>query len=516
MLDATPLLRLHARRRARFLEAADPVGVQRAQLQRLLTTARDTLFGREHGFSSIAGPTEFQQRVKLRRYEDFWADYWQAAFPVLREITWPRTIPYFAVTSGTTTGKTKYIPVSRDMLASNRRAALDLLTFHVLNRPRSRIFAGKNFMLGGSTALTPEAPGIHSGDLSGIAANEVPWWARPRFFPPPDLALIADWETKIAALAKASLATDIRAIGGTPSWLLIFFDKLAELRPGGERHLAAFYPDLELLIHGGVNFAPYHRRFEALLEGSHAELREVYPASEGFIAVADRGPDEGLRLILDHGLFYEFVPVTELGGAQPVRHWLATIETGIDYAVVVSSCAGLWAYILGDTVRFVDRSPPRLLITGRTSYTLSAFGEHLIGEEVERAVAVAAQAIGADVADYSVGPLHPEKPGELGGHLYIVEFAEGIPAAQPLRRFAEILDTELQSINDDYRAHRSGGFGLTSPRIEAMPPGFFAAWMKARGRLGGQNKVPRIIADPALFEKLRAFAAVSPGRTGDG
>lgn len=505
MLDATPILRFYAGRRRRQLGREDPVRQQEAELLRLLRVAGNTRFGRDHGFAAIDSVAAFQARVPLRRYEDFWRDYWEPDFPRLTDCTWPGTLPYFALTSGTTTGVTKYIPCSQEMNAANVRAAADILVHHLTARPDSRLLAGRNFVLGGSTDLRVLAPGVLAGDLSGIAAKVTPWWARLRYFPPRDLETIADWEVKIERLAAASLEADIRSISGTPSWMLLFFDKLAELRPDLEHRLASFYPDLELVIHGAVNFAPYRKIFGELLAGSHAETREVYAASEGFIGVADRGDGEGLRLITDNGLFFEFVPLEELEAEAPTRHWLKDVELGVNYALVVSSCAGLWSYVVGDTLRFIERNPPRILITGRTSYTLSAFGEHLIDEEIEAAVAAAAEAIGAAVVDYSVGALVPERSGELGQHLYIVEFAGGLPDEVALETFAHTLDTDLSATNEDYEAHRAGGYGLEAPRIHAVPPGRFAAWMKRRGQLGGQHKVPRIITDAELFGNLRSF-----------
>ena len=507
MIDATPALKLYAKYRMRRLAAQDPAEVQEKELLELVKKAEATRFGADHRFPAIKSVKDFQKRVPLRRYEDFWTEYWKGDFPKLTDCTWPGAVPFFAVTSGTTTGVTKYIPCTREMNRSNIRAGVDLLAHHILNRPRSTILAGKSFMLGGSTDLVEEAPGVRSGDLSGIAASELPWWARPRYFPPLDLALIADWEEKIDKLARLSLAQDIRSISGTPSWLLMFFDKLAELRPGSGRGAIGFYPDLELLVHGGVNFAPYRRRFEELLEGSHAEMREVYAASEGFIAVADRDFADGLRLILDNGLFLEFVPVDELDKPNPTRHWLANVEKDANYAVVVSTCAGAWSYIVGDTVKFIELEPPRLLVTGRTSYSLSAFGEHLIGEEIEESVTTAAEAVGAMITDYSVGALYPQKEGDLGGHLYIVEFSEPISDDAALAAFSRALDEGLSATNEDYKVHRTGGFGLNPPRVQAVKPGTFASWMKSRGQLGGQHKVPRIINEQELFQDLREFAS---------
>jgi hypothetical protein len=504
MIDATPLLRAYAQRRLKRLAGQDPIDAQRDLLERLVRRAEATRFGVDHAFKGIRSVADFQHQVPLRRFEEMWEAYWGPSFPRLTDCTWPGTTPYFAVTSGTTTGITKHIPCTDGILAANRRGTLDLVVHHLAQRPTSRLFAGRNFMLGGSTRLVELAPGIWSGDLSGISGKTVPRWARPFYFPPRRLETIEDWEVKIARLAPASLEVPIRAIGGTPSWLSLFLDHLAALHPERPRRLASFYPDLELLVHGGVNFEPYRQAFDAWLDGSGAETREIYAASEGVIAVADRGSGEGLRLIVDQGLFFEFVPVEELGAEAPRRHWLANVEPGVNYAIVVSSCAGLWSYVIGDTVRLIERDPPRLLITGRTSYTLSAFGEHLIGEEIEKAVATAAGLIGTGVADYAVGALYPEEGDAAGRHLFVIEFAAPV-AADRVSVFAAELDQRLAAENEDYAVHRAGNFGMKPPMVYPVPSGTFAAWMKSRGKLGGQNKVPRVINDAGLFANLQDF-----------
>jgi len=503
MIDATPLLRLYAQFRLAQLARQDAVQEQKRQLLRLVRKAQATRFGRDHGFAEVRAIGDFQERVPLRRYEDMWKLYWEREFPRLVDCTWPGTIPFFALSSGTTTGATKYIPCSRAMNRANDWAAIDILVHHVANRPRSRVLGGRNLMLGGSTDLVENAPGIRSGDLSGIAVSQIPWWARPYCFPPTQLALIADWEEKIDRLARAALVEDIRTITGTPSWLLICLERLFSLAGDGPHQLSRVFPKLELLVHGGVNFAPYRRQFESLLMGSHAELREVYPASEGFVAIADRGLGEGLRLIVDNGIFYEFVPVSELGADRPTRHWLGSVDPGADYALVVSTCAGLWGYILGDTIRLIEIDPPRIIVTGRTSYSLSAFGEHLTGDEIEQAVSRAADAAQASIADFVVGPIYPAGAQSRGRHLYIVELSEAVQI--DVNTFAHAIDGYLCRANDDYRAHRARGFGLEPPAVAVVPHGAFAAWMKCRGQLGGQHKVPRVISDPGLFAEFRQF-----------
>ncbi len=485
--DATPLLRAASALRIARVRRMDPVASQARLLARLLRRAAGTRFGKAHGFAGIRSVADYQARVPLRRYEDFWRDWWQSAYPVLVDVTWPGRVPYFALSSGTTSGTTKYIPVTAPMMRGNRRAALDVLAWHLHHHPRSAIFGGPSFMLGGSTALERVAPGVRQGDLSGIAAAEVPALLRAWSFPPAEIALLPDWDRKLAALAEATPAAAIRVLSGTPSWLLVLLGRLAE------RHGTPPLPGLELLVHGGVAWAPYRDRLRPFLPPDCA-TREVYPASEGFVALADRGDGEGLRLTLDAGVFWEFVPLGELDRPSPTRHWVADIETGTDYAVIVTSCAGLWSYVLGDTVRFVERAPPRLLVTGRTSYTLSAFGEHLTGEEIEAALLGAAQALGVTVADYTVGPVFV---GAQGTHRWLVE-PEAAAAPGLAERLAQAVDAALITANEDYAAHRQGG-QMVGPELVLLPPGAFAGWMRAQGKLGGQHKVPRVLADPERF-----------------
>jgi hypothetical protein len=505
MIDATPLLKLYAARRRAVLAREDAGEAQRRTLRDLVRRAAGTRFGREHGFSGIGTPAQFRAQVPVRGYEDFWARWWQESFPVLEDATWPGRTPFFALSSGTTAGRTKYIPVTDAMVAANRRAALDILVHHAANRPDSRVLAVKSFMLGGSTALERLAPGVRAGDLAGIAAATIPFYARGRPFPPPRLALESNWERKVAALAPASLAQDIRAISGTPTWLLAFFETLARMHPSRGERIGAFYPKLELLIHGGVAFGPYARRFDRLLEGSQARLQEVYPASEGFFAIQDRGRADGMRLIVDNGIFYEFVVPETLGARTPTRLWLEEAELGVDYALVVSTNAGLWAYEVGDLVRLVSKDPPRVVFAGRTAFTLSAFGEHLTGAEIDRAVTEAAREIDADLVEVGVGARHKAQGARADHHLFVVELAEGAPSPSRARAFREALDRALVRANADYAAHRDAG-QLAAPEILAAPRGTFESWMRARGKLGGQNKPPRVITDAALLANLERAA----------
>ena len=513
MFDATPWMREYAAFRSFELRTMNVCLAQQRVLDGLLSCAAETRFGRDHGFRAIKSVQDYQRAVPLRSYEDLYRDYWQHDFPQLRDCTWPGLIPYFALSSGTTTGTTKYIPCSRETLFDNARSAHDVLVHHVLNRPFSRVLGGKCLLLGGSTALKEEAPGIYAGDLSGIEACEVPEWEAPWVFPPRELALITDWEEKIERLSRAAIHEDIRAISGAPNWLLLFFGKLFDVLPGDDR-LVRIFENLELILHGGVNFGPYRQRFRTLLEGSHAETRETYVASEGFLALADGGDEEGMRLQLDGSVFFEFIPVVDLVSRQQTRHWIGTVEAGVEYAIVVSTCSGLWADILGDTVRFVGRNPPRIVITGRTTYVLSAVGEHLIAEEIEDAICKASSVAGVSVTDYSVGSIASPGAADTPRHLYIVELAQPAPNSQWATKFCNALDRKLSSLNDDYAAHRARDFGLKPPEILSVPAGTFSRWMKKRGKLGGQHKVPRIINDAGLFADLRSFAISARGQYG--
>ncbi len=440
--------------------------------------------------------------MPLRDYEAFWRDWWQPGFPSVEDATWPGRMRYFANSSGTTQAATKRIPLSSAMLRANRRTALDVLAWHFVARPDSRVARGRAVFLAGTTALERVAPDVRAGDLSGIAAFRTPIWARGRVLPPAGLARLADWRSKMARLAPLALEQPVTSMSGTASWMLLFFETAAGLRPPGAR-LCDMFPALELLVHGGVGFAPYRSRFAHWLEGSAALTREVYAASEGFIAIADRGDGQGLRLVLDRGLFFEFVRPAELGSPCPDRRWIANAELGQEYALVLTTNAGLWSYVIGDTVRLVSREPPRLLVTGRTAWSLSVAGEHLIGAELDEAMGQAARAFGRHVVEYSAAPVPPDEQDGRVGHLFAIELDGPVEATA----FGRALDAALSGLNEDYAAHRSNGFGLRDPDIRLLPPGRFACWMAQRDRLGAQNKVPRVVADAAALQALLAPVA---------
>jgi hypothetical protein len=484
---------LYARRRARAVARLEPAAVQERTLLALVARASGTLFGRDHGFASARSVAGFQERVPLRAYDDLWNSYLKPRYPVFEDLTWPGRVPYIALTSGTTTGATKYIPVSREMVASNRKAAQTMIAAYLTARPRSRLFRGRLFFLGGATDLEAPAPGVGQGDLSAIAAKTVGAWLRPYTFPPLDVALEPNWDRKLARMSEDSLREPITLVSGVSSCLVGLFQRVLAL--SGKRTVAEVWPGLELVVHGGVKFDPYRETFRTLLGDPEIFLMESYPCSEGFVAHGDPGTGL-LRLLLDHGLFYEFVPVDDLGSDRPARHWLGTAETGVNYAIVVSTCAGMWAHVIGDTVRFERLDPPLLTFTGRTRYTLSAFGEHLISEEVEAAVASASATAGASVKDWHMGPAFHEP---LGHHVFVVEF---LAPPGDLAGFRRALDAELARRNAHYQWFRAEGGGLGLPELVAARPGGFDAWMRARGKLGGQHKVPRMDSSGKLTADL--------------
>ena len=501
----------YARRRAAKIASARPAALQRRILLRLVALAADTSFGREHDFAHIRDVADYQKRVPLRDYEAFWSGYWQAPFPNLQGVTWPGQVPYFALTSGTTSGATKYLPLTRELLRSNTKAALTSLAWFLDAHPDTPLFVGRLFFLGGSTDLVdlsaqfgvppPDGRPILGGDLSGITTLEASSWMQPFVFPPVELATLRDWEEKMTRLAQASSVMPITMLSGVPSWMLVLFDRLSQVT--GKERIADTWPALRLVIHGGTKFDPYRDLFRARIGSDAVHFTEVYPASEAYIAAEDHRHGL-LRLLVDHDIFYEFVPVAELDSPRPTRHTVADLQVGVNYAVVLTTCAGLWGYVLGDTVVFESRDPPLLRFSGRTKYFLSAFGEHLISEEVERAVAEAARGTGCSVIDFHVGPVFPQTTAQPGRHRYLIEFA---PAAPDLALFTKRLDGELCRSNEDYAAHRQGDLTMLAPEVVVVRRGGFADWMRSRGKLGGQHKVPRMDNSGDLTREMSRYFA---------
>jgi hypothetical protein len=502
----------YGRRRRRQLEMVwrDPAGVQERALRGLIATARDTEFGLEHGFRGIRSVAEYQARVPIRDYGQL-GPWLERAAAGEESVVWPGRCADWVKTSGTTAGD-KVIPVTREAFASHRKGGWDaLLRAASLAGGGQTLLGGPMLFLGGSTAAHPLGEGTRVGDLSGLVAGRLPWGFRGRYSPGPACAAIPDWEARLDATAARASTQDIRLLSGMPSWLVILFERIvrhAEASGRRLRSLGQLWPHLRVLIHGGVAFPPYADVFDEWL-GRRLPRVEVYPASEGFVGVQTESTG-GLTLMLDYGIFYEFVPLEDLGAATPRRHTAAEVELGRPYAVVMSTPAGLWSYALGDTVRFTARDPLRLAITGRTRHYVNAFGENVIVEEVERALVRACRRTEAEVVEFTVAPRFPTASDPRGGHEWLVEFR--VPPSEP-DDFARILDEALATLNTDYRTKRSGSVGMVAPVVTALPAGAFHRWMRKVGRLGDQHKVARVTNDRTMATALRIESGLAPDPT---
>jgi hypothetical protein len=500
-----------SRRRRRLEEVwRDPSGVQERALRRLVTTARDTEFGLAHGFRSIRSVAEYQARVPVRDHGQLRPSLERAAAGA-ESVLWPGRCEDWVKTSGTTAGD-KLIPVTPEAFAAHRKGGWDaLLRAAALAGGGRALMEGPMLFLGGSTARRPLGEGTHVGDLSGLVASRLPWGFRGRYSPGAACASIPDWEERLEAIAALACRQDIRLLSGMPSWLVILFERVARHAEAGggrrRRSLGQLWPHLRVLIHGGVAFPPYADVFEEWL-GRRLPRVEVYPASEGFVGVQTESAG-GLSLMLDYGIFYEFVPVEDLGAETPRRHTVADVELGRPYAVVMSTPAGLWSYLLGDTVRFTARDPLRLVITGRTRHYVNAFGENVIVEEVERALVRACRRTEAEVVEFTVAPRWPSAAEPRGGHEWLIEFR--VPPTEP-DDFARILDEALATLNTDYRTKRGGSVGMVAPLVRPLPPGTFHRWMRAAGRLGDQHKVARVTNDRSMADTLLAEAGATIAR----
>jgi len=495
-------LTVHARRRVREIRDAysHPLRLQEKALFSIIDKSRYTEFGRTYEFSSIKSIAAYQKRIPLFRYEDMRT--WIAkAIKGNINVTWPGRIWNFALTSGTTSGD-KYIPVSREAIATNRKAALDCLSFYLSEGGETSFLDGKFLFLGGSTSLKHLKSGAFTGDLSGIISRAVPFMFKSIYEPGGKIALMPDWEEKIDRIVQKDVDEDIRGISGIPSWLLVFFNKLLEeasKRRGKKvESVAEVWPNLSFLVHGGISFSPYSEILHRII-GKEVFYLEIYPASEAFIAVQDRKDDRGLLLMTDYDNFYEFVPEEEIDNDDPARLTVADVKTEKNYAIVVTNNSGLYSYVLGDTVRFVGLDPPRLIVTGRIANFLSAFGEHLITEEAEDAISYACEKTDSEIEEFTVAPFFQKSLVELPYHQWLVEFVKK-PA--DMGEFAKYLDRRLRERNADYDVHRGRDISIGLPRVVALEKGTFYAWMESEDKLGGQHKVPRLKNDRSIAEKL--------------
>ncbi len=505
---------LTARTARKLRQKKKSVPAQTRIWRRLVGAMSATSYGRKAGIEPGLDYDAFRRRVPPQTYEKF-VPYIERMKRGEADVLWPGQCALYAVSSGTTAGRTKYLPITGEMLGHFRQAGLDSLLFYTSRVGHTGVFRGRHLFLGGSTALTvlpDSAPFVaHGGDLSGITALNLPSWAEKHLYEPgADIAQIADWPAKIDAIVERTWDRNITMLAGIPSWILILAEQLrlrVDTGPTRLPNLQALWPNLECLVHGGVPIAPFADELRAVL-GPTVNFHEVYPASEAFIAAQDADSALGLRLMADAGIFYEFLPMKEfdeatlphLGGkAVPLEE----VRTGVDYALLLTTPAGLSRYVIGDVVRFISTEPPRLLYVGRTKLQLSAFGEHVIEKELTDTLLGVCQRHGWQIVNFHVAPMFVNSltGQKRGRHEWWVELKPGTVETPTGPIIAVELDAELQRINDDYEAKRKGG-GLEMPVVRLVIPGVFEHWMRQKGKWGGQNKMPRCRSDREVADEL--------------
>ncbi|RZS98814.1 GH3 auxin-responsive promoter family protein [Aquimarina brevivitae] len=472
-----------------------PNEVQLELLHVLLDTARNTEFGKEYGFSSIHNYETFKQRVPIRSYEDY-EPYIERCRHGENNIFWPSTIKWFAKSSGTTNAKSKFIPVSQDSLEDCHFAAgKDLLCMYLNNNPESRLFTGKSLRLGGSKELYKEN-GTYFGDLSAIIIDNMPFWAEFSSTPSNEVSLMSNWEIKMQAIVNETILENVTSLAGVPSWMLVLLNKVLETT--GREDLLTIWPNLEVYFHGGVSFEPYREQYQKILPRPDFRYYEIYNASEGFFAIQDRNDSTELLLMLDYGIFYEFIPMDTYGTPEEIVIPLSEVAIGVNYAIIITTNAGLWRYKIGDTIRFTSINPYRIKISGRTKHHINVFGEELIIENAEEALRNTSLATNSEIVDYTVAPIFM-KGKEKGAHEWIIEFKK---KPECLNEFAQILDDNLKRVNSDYEAKRFNNTTLTILQLKEGRKNLFYDWLKKHDKLGGQHKIPRLSNSRTYVDQL--------------
>ena len=469
-----------------------PNEVQQEVLQDLLGFAKKTKIGYQYDYSSINRYSEFTRRVPIVTYEDL-AEEIAAGRQGEDNILWPTPIKWYAKSSGTTNAKSKYIPVSVEALEDcHYKAGKDMLSLYINNNPEAQLFNGKTLRLGGSQELYQNERNAF-GDLSAIMTDNLPFWAELNCTPSLKVSLMSEWESKMKAIITESSQENVTGLMGVPSWMLVLLHKLLAQNPG--KSLKDIWPNIEVYFHGGVSFRPYRSQYESLLKDHSLQFYEIYNASEGFFAIQDRNGSDELLLMLDYGIFYEFIP---LGEDDSAIIPLDQVQLGQRYILVITTNGGLWRYKIGDVVQFTSLSPYRIQIAGRTKHYINAFGEELVIENADRAIAVAALTCDVEVVDYSVAPIFMEG-NKKGSHEWMIEFKK-VP--KDLMQFQSVLDQELKRLNSDYEAKRYKDMTMVLPKINVAQQGLFYRWLEHKGKLGGQHKVPRLSNDRKLMDSL--------------
>ena len=464
---------------------------QQSIFQNLIQTGTTTLFGSEHHFAKIKGYKDFAKQVPLRDYEQI-RSYIEQIRSGVKDVLWPGTPLYFAKTSGTTSGA-KFIPLTKESLPYHVNSARDALFNHFIETGSGDYFDGSMVYLSGSPEMERSSD-IPVGRLSGIVNHQIPWWAKTNKLPSHDVNCINAWEEKVHAIALESKDKDVRLVGGIPPWVQMYYEVL--IQQTGKSTIKEIFPNLSLFVYGGVNFEPYRAKLEELV-GGRIDSLETFPASEGFFAYQDKHPSEGLLLNVNAGMYFEFVPVSDLQSENPTRISLKDVELGVNYALIVSSNAGLWAYDIGDTIEFVSLGPYRIVVTGRIKHFISAFGEHVIGKEVEKALAYAVSKTKTKIVEFTVAP--EVNPGEgLPYHEWLIEFSH---PPEDLGQFARLIDESMQAQNIYYKDLVEGKV-LRNAIITPLAKDAFRNYMQSIGKLGGQNKVPRLANNRDLANRL--------------
>ena len=472
-----------------------PIDVQNELLEHLLHTAKNTEIGKQYDFASISTYREFAERVPVTSYEDNHLQI-ERARRGESNIFWPTPIKWFAKSSGTTNSKSKFIPVSSDSLENCHYAASkDLLCMYLNNNPDANLFLGKSLRLGGSKELYKENATVY-GDLSAILIDNMPFWAEYSSTPNNEVSLMADWELKMQAIVYQTIQENVTSLAGVPSWMLVLLNNVLEST--GKSNLFEIWPNLEVYFHGGVNFDPYIEQYNAILPKENFRYYEIYNASEGFFAIQDRNANKELLLMLDYGIFYEFIPMDTYGSASEKIIPLEQVQVAKNYAIVITTNAGLWRYKIGDTVRFTSISPFRIKVTGRTKHHINVFGEELIIENAEMALKQASKHTQCEIADYTAAPIFMEGR-EKGAHEWIIEFKT---PPKDLSLFTKSLDNALQDVNSDYQAKRFNNTTLNMPKVHVARQRLFYDWLKQKNKLGGQHKVPRLSNKRDFIEQL--------------
>jgi hypothetical protein len=479
-----------------------PSETQQEILYKLLAKAAATEWGREYDYSSISSIKEYQSRIAVQTYENI-IPYVERLGKGETNLLWPGEIKWFAKSSGTTSAKSKFIPISNEALEEcHYRAARDILVIYSYLYPETKIFKGKSLTLGGSHKMSQFNNDSLYGDLSAILIGNAPFWVEAIRTPRQKIALLEDFEKKLDLITKLTVNENVTTLSGVPSWYLVLIKRILDYT--GKSSLLEVWPNLEVFFHGGVSFLPYREQYKKLI-GDQMHYMETYNASEGFFAIQDDPGSSDMLLMLDYGIFYEFIPADKINSDSPHAYTIGEVEKGVNYAIIISTNGGLWRYMMGDTVVFTCLDPYRFRISGRTKHFINVFGEEVIIDNADNALESACKKTGAVISEYTAGPVFMSVSSK-GSHEWIIEFAK---EPDDLNRFIDALDEGLKSVNSDYEAKRFRNITLTRPVVRPVPAGTFNQWLKSKNKFGGQNKVPRLSNSREYIEDLYKVAGIA-------